>query len=270
MDVMVVMRAETALYVLAAAAAAVLVFFLLRAVFGKKEKGKKADSQHSPVTGLRRTYERRITRQKAAGGKRITGAVFRRNRRFNAEFAPIEGYIAKQNGGGAADTLRYGIYRMRFNGCEVIAVYNLLYYLGGRRDIREIAEAFERKGLPLFGSFGTTPEAIREYLDEVLREERKYDGILARFKASAVLYPSKDAERYDEILEEAGCGILTFWNGERKWSIHTVMLHRLENGGIRVYNQYTNVIYNEYASVEHFLRNQGRPYPPVSLIVIEK
>ncbi|MBE5996190.1 MAG: MATE family efflux transporter [Lachnospiraceae bacterium] len=245
--------------------------------FSENETALKVSLPYKKVTGFRLRYENSIARNHIAAsgsryyfGRGVMRAVSARNNRYNGQFDPIDGYIGKQNGGGPADLLRYGIYRMRFNGCEVIAVYNLLRYLGGRRDIREIAEAFEKKGLALLGSFGTTPDAIREYLNEVLREERKYNGILARFKAEAVMYPSKDAERYDEILAEAGCGILTFWNGERKWSIHTVMLHCLENGGIRVYNQYTNVLYNEYASVEHFLINQGRPYPPISLIVIQK
>ena len=73
-------------------------------------------------------------------------AVSRRNRRYNASLKAIDDYIGRQNGGGPADMLRFGLYRMRFNGCEVIAVYNLLHYLGGHRDIREIAEAFAEAG----------------------------------------------------------------------------------------------------------------------------
>ena len=288
MEAMVVFRAEGVVYVLAALIIAVLVFFIFRAIAGKRKGEKSSDASNRPVNGLRRRYERRITRENAAAATRfrsaaagrphstargrrgVMSAVSRRNRRYNASLKAIDDYIGRQNGGGPADMLRFGLYRMRFNGCEVIAVYNLLHYLGGHRDIREIAEAFEKKGLPLLGSFGTTPDAIREYLEEVLREERKYEGIYADYKASAVMYPSEDAERYDDILEKAGSGILTFWNGERKWTIHTVMVCRMEKGGIRVYNQYTNVLYNEYASVDHFLRNQGRPYPPISLIVIER
>ena len=287
MGVMGVFTAEAAADAAAALICTVLFIFRFRKILRKMESQQKQDfsGQNAPlenaaakdgeplplVTGIRRFYQRRITRENvSAFSGPLMRAVSRRNRRLNKENAPAEGFIGRQNGGGEADLLRYGIYRMRFNGCEVIAVYNLLYYLGGRRDIREIAAAFEKKSPVLLGSFGTTPDAILEYLNEVLREERKKNGILARFKAEAVMYRAEDAERYDEILAKAGCGILTFWNGERKWTIHTVMVHTMEKGGIRVYNQFSNMLYNEYASVEHLLRNHGRPCPPVSLIVIQK
>ena len=235
------------------------------------------------VHGIRAAYARRITGRRepvrsGAGERnahllaslRPASLIRHYNEKKNAAFPPFTGLIGRQSGGGPADDLRYGLFRMSFNGCEVIAVYNLLNYLGCRKDIREVSGDLEEDGMALFGGFGTRPDAMRDYLNRILTEERRTGGLYAKYKARAELFLAKDMERYDALIDRAGAGILTFWNGERKWTIHTVMLHKTEKGGIRVYNQYTNVLYNEYASAEHFLMNQGKPFLPISLIVIQR
>lgn len=275
--------------VLKAAAALLLILLIVlaaRMLAGNNGAGSAEElPDEKRRRGIRGKYERSITRtaagianvrnERVRGAKakpagRITRAVIRKNRQFNEQYPAFAGYIGKQSGGGPADSLRYGIFRMSFNGCEVIAVYNLLKYFGKDTDIRDVAAEIAEKGHVLLGGFGTRPDSMRDYLEDVLVEERRHGGIFSDYKARAMLYPASRKEDFDAILEKNEAGILTFWNGERKWSIHTVMLHRTEKGGIRVYNQYTNVVYCEYASVEHFLRNQGRPYLPISLIVIQK
>ena len=117
---------------------------------------------------------------------------------------------------GAVSRLRYGLCRMSFNGCEVIAVHNALVYMGMPRPLAEIAGYMERYRM-LIGIFGCSPFRI----GKVLRhfgcgcEKRKYpDG--------------------------SGAFIMTFWTGRPFLSsLHTVFCVR-EKKGIRVYNIYND------------------------------
>ena len=239
------------------------------------------DEKKDRIGGVRGQYELMITEGAATGlayflgrlvsargrrkyylGKGIMRFVSRRNKRQNAGFPAVSDYIGCQGGGGAADPLRYGLFKMRFNGCEVIAVYNLLKLLGQPKDIREIAADLEEQGLILLGGFGTRPDGIRNYLEEVLRGE--WEG--------AKLLGAEESSRYDSYLDEVPAAVLTFWNGKRGWTIHTVMVERLpapgeSSGGIRVYNRFTNRLTAEYPSIAAFLADERYPVRPISMII---
>lgn len=247
---------------------------------------RRAQSGAMKMSGIRGKYGTAITHRDASTfseilfraisargtrkyylGKLIMQAVRKRNRAKNAAFSAVTDYIGMQGGGGAADDLRFGLFRMRFNGCEIIAVYNLMKYLGHFRDIREIAAEFEENGQVLFGGFGTRPDAIADYLAAALPENISGDSVTSY---EVRLHPGEESESYDELLRKAGAGILTFWNGQKEWTIHTVMLHRLSDGRIRIYNQYTNLVATERESIAAFLENGGKPYVPISLITAEE
>ena len=239
------------------------------------QKADRPGDGSAAHSGVRGQYELVITEGAATGlayflgklvsargrkkyylGKGIMQLIRRRNRRHNAAFPSVTDYIGCQGGGGAADGLRYGLFKMRFNGCEVIAVYNFLKLMGQPRDIRDIASDLEEQGLILMGGFGTRPDGIRRYLDDVLTGTWE--------KAS--LIPSEERASYDVFLAGVPAAILTFWNGERGWTIHTVTVERTGTG-IRVYNRFTNQLTTEYRSIGAFLADARFPVRPVSLII---
>lgn len=117
---------------------------------------------------------------------------------------------------GGVAKLRYGLCRMSFNGCEVIAVCNALTYAGIPRDIREIA-AYMEKYRAFMGIFGSSVYRLGK--------------ALSHFGA--------DSETVH--IERAGDAfIISSWTGRPLFSsVHTVFCVR-ENGGIRVYNRYNS------------------------------
>ena len=117
---------------------------------------------------------------------------------------------------GEVSKLRYGLCRMSFNGCEVIAVHNALVWLGKPRPVAEIAAYMERFRM-LFGVFGCSPYKIGK--------------ALAHFGA--------DFQRR-RTPGDAAAFIVTYWT-KRPFlsSIHTVFCAR-GNDGILVYNVYNN------------------------------
>ena len=179
-----------------------------------------------------------------------------RNARKNSRMSAVSTYIGKQGGGGPADELRFGLFRMAVNGCEVIAAYNLLKYLGHFRDIRQIAADFERSGAVLLGGFGVRPGSIRSYLERSLFSEVR-------------LVRTTDADEMDRVFAGHRAAIISFWNGPKKWTIHTVMLCRLPNGRVRLFNRFIDRVTADYDSLRAFADDPKDPVVPLSLIVPE-
>lgn len=157
----------------------------------------------------------------------LTGRNVRRN--TAAKEPPECGKMINGQALGGVSELRYGLCRMSFNGCEVIAVHNALVYLGKPRPAAEIAAYMERYRM-LIGIFGCSPYKI----DRALR----HFGCECRRTA----YP-----------DSAQAFIITFWT-KRPFlsSLHTVFCVR-EEKGIRVYNIYNDCSESRlYSSVEDF------------------
>lgn len=140
-----------------------------------------------------------------------------RNIRCNAALqSPETGKMINGQALGAVSQLHYGLCRMSFNGCEVIAVHNALVYLGIPRPVAEIAAYMERFRM-LFGIFGCSPYKIGK--------------ALAHFGAE---------NQRRKLPEDAEAFIMSFWT-KRPFlsSIHTVFCTR-EKNGVKVCNLYNN------------------------------
>lgn len=110
----------------------------------------------------------------------------------------------------------YGLCRMSFNGCEVIAVHNALVYLKKPLPIYEIARYMERFRV-LAGFFGCNVYKVGKALEHF--------GVKCESSRK---------------IGNAEVFIVSFWTGRRFLSsIHTVFCVRQKNG-ILVYNVYNN------------------------------
>ena len=117
---------------------------------------------------------------------------------------------------GTVSKMRYGLCPMSFNGCESIAVYNAMIYLGKKPRLCDIALSLERFRM-LFGIFGCNPGRIGRALAQYGADYRRTDN-------------SENAEAF----------IISYWTGRRFLSsIHTVFCIRKDDG-IYVFNQYNN------------------------------
>ena len=98
-------------------------------------------------------------------------------------------------------------YRFRENGCEVIAVYNIMFIKNQRQEVYDIARYFEENGhLVLGGKWGTNPFTMGEYFDNQNIEYSRF-------------------ESYDDFVNEIKDGnlfIVSVWNTDKcEDGVHT-------------------------------------------------
>ena len=122
---------------------------------------------------------------------------------------------------GKVSRLKYGLFRMAYNGCEVIAVYNALQLKGKGLPISLVAFEMEINGSSmLYGVFGSNPHFIGNYL---------YFHKIRYTKATSVNAMKK-------LIRNNGVYIITFWTGRAyRTSIHTIAF-KYRNGIYTVYN----------------------------------
>lgn len=123
--------------------------------------------------------------------------------------------------------IKYGKYTLAYSGCEVIAVYNALKHFGliTYERLPAIIRDFEHYGMVLSGMFGTSPLAIRKYLEK--------NGLKTRIET---------CENSFDLLEKSFSGfILTFYNDKIDITkeIHTVFISKNDSGFI-AHNVYGN------------------------------
>ncbi len=142
----------------------------------------------------------------------------KRNYNRNINMAqPLFGEMINGQALGSVSKLRYGLFPMSFNGCEVISVHNALVYLGRPAAICEIARYMEKFKV-LLGLFGCNVYRIGKALEHF---GVKYDVV-----------------KKIEETENAGAFIISSWTGRRLLSsVHTVFCVR-KQGKIHVFNRF--------------------------------
>lgn len=197
----------------------------------------------------------RLSSKRPVRSGRLTGFLAERNRKVNSRFPALENYAGCQGGGGDCDKLRFGLFCMRFNGCEVMAAYNILRLLGYNTDIREVAYHFETNGSVLLGGLGVRSDSIADYLEEKT-------GLRIRSLGPAMI------DDYDSLFSEAKAAVLTFWNGPDKWTIHSVMLCHLRSGRVRAFNMHPGRLFSDFDSIASLCTGTGTILIPISLILV--
>lgn len=155
-----------------------------------------------------------------------------------------EGYLNGQ-GSGSLSVCRYGLFPMSYNGCEIIAVYNLRLMLGQRVPLCNIAKEIYPYGSILCGLFGTHPYALNRYFKE----------------NDLPVHMIKDYYYFKKVFATKKFGILSFWNGNTVFKgLHTVAVENTP-GGLKVYNRSNKkvdpVIYDnidDYMDFGRFIR----------------
>ena len=129
------------------------------------------------------------------------------------------------NGQGSCAVSRYcfGLFRMAYNGCGAIAVYNALKLCGETVDFREIASKLE-KYLVLFGTFGLSPDGIGKYLSSTGREFRKFT----------------DYNDFAENVKHGRVFIICYWTKEPWRSTSHFIAFERKHDCYVLYNLYNN------------------------------
>ena len=138
----------------------------------------------------------------------------KKNRQENRTLFIPDGYISDQRRAPVC-RMRYGVARMGFNGCEVLAAYHALYSLGCKLPLWQVAEDFSRRGLWLFGIFGTLPRAIPAFF-------RRRGFTVTRY-----------SPRHPDDGIAQSVLIYSYWNPHFR-GIHTVEFHKTPRGYVVV------------------------------------
>ena len=125
----------------------------------------------------------------------------------------------------ACGDLPLGRCTMAKNGCEIIAVYNALRFLGRKVPLEVLIRRYQQEGwIMAWGHLGSDPYAAGDYLIA--------DGVPHR--------TFTDFDGFARGLEEGKVFILSFWVNDRLFSgVHGVTLYRSENA-LWVSNLYNN------------------------------
>ena len=155
-----------------------------------------------------------------------------------------KGYIEDQQN---YNDMFYGIKSLSYNGCAVIAIYNVLYHLTKREDINfaSIIKALEYDGILLGGIFGTSMKAIPDY----------FKRIGYRTKSSSQI------RDYNRIGIETDASILAIFNNAYNifQGLHYIAITK-EHGKYYVHNNgyyYSRIAYNSITDVLYRI-NSGR------------
>ncbi len=143
---------------------------------------------------------------------------------YNKSRDITSGYINGQ-GKGKVSKLRFGLFKMGYNGCEIISVYNALKLTKRKASIADIAFEFELNGASMaLGAFGSDPNLIGKYLSaHKIRYEK-----------------TKDAKKANRYISNGRVLIPSFWTSKKLFSsIHTVAI-KCVGRKLVVYNRYNN------------------------------
>ena len=162
--------------------------------------------------------------------------MLERKNYFHNKQIDLEGKLVNGQGRGRVSTMRYGLFPMSYNGCEMIALYNMLLLKGYKdANLPEICLEMYPKAWALWGIFGSNVYVLDHYF--------KPRGIPCTKTLSR--------DKFFETLKKDRVGVISFWNAHHPFDgIHTVCVE-YTGDGYRVYNRYNSKRYPyEYKTVD--------------------
>ena len=143
--------------------------------------------------------------------------------------------------------MSYGIKPLSYNGCGLIAIYNVLYHLTKKEDINfaSIIKDMEYDGILFNGLFGTSMKAVDDYFKKIGYRTKS---------SSRVRY-------YDKIGRETDAAILTIFNNAYNifQGLHFIAITK-EQGRYYIHNNggsYSKIAYNSITDILYKI-NSGR------------
>lgn len=132
------------------------------------------------------------------------------------------GDLINGQGLGYVAQMRYGLFPMSFNGCEMIAIHNLLLLEGRKGNtLSGICNEMYKTSCVFAGLLGSNVYVLEKYF--------------TRHGMPVLKTLSRD--KFFEILEHSKYGIISFWNADNPFKgVHTVCVERIEDG-YRIYNR---------------------------------
>ena len=132
------------------------------------------------------------------------------------------GELINGQGLGYVSKMRYGLFPMSYNGCEMIAIYNLMLLEGHKgHTLTDICYKMYDTSCVFCGLLGSNVYVLDRYF---LRLGMPVDKIF-------------DRDGFFRRLSNSRYGIISFWNTNSPFDgVHTVCIERTEDG-YRIYNR---------------------------------
>lgn len=122
---------------------------------------------------------------------------------------------------GELSKLKYGLYSVGWNGCEMIAIYNAARDLGIKTTFPRVCYEMYPKSEIMAGFFGSNVCVLGKFFDE----------------RNVPYTKTWDYNTFFNELPHCRGGILSFWNHRRVFSsLHTVMVKYID-GKIVIFNK---------------------------------
>ena len=167
------------------------------------------------------------------------------------------GFIENQN---EFSDMYYGSASVRFSGCEVIAVYNVMRALTGKEpSLPKLIAAFEKNGMIFYGSLGTDPGEMKYFLKKqgFHVEEYTNDADFSRLFKTSSCEGERGSDTLQGAVPENEAFVLTFYNDRKDilQGLHTAAvtsdgrgLYLHNDGGTRARGPYAGLswVLNEY------------------------
>ena len=132
------------------------------------------------------------------------------------------GEIINGQGLGYVAQMRYGLFPMSYNGCEMIAIYNLLLLEGRKNNtLTGICREMYKTACVFSGLLGSNVYVLDKYF--------------SRHGMPVLKTLSRDS--FFETLSHCKYGILSFWNSNSPFDgVHTVCIEKKESSWV-IYNR---------------------------------
>lgn len=157
------------------------------------------------------------------------------------------GFIEEQS---MLNDLVYGTVPLSYSGCEIIALYNALYYINDIIPLPDLIRHFEKDGAALGGEIGTSPIALVNFL-----LKRHYP----------ILYSFSQAD-FQEIADYASVLILTAYNDDQDITkmIHTICITKKNN----LFAGHNCINSKEYENINELTKGIGGGYHGKGIFLI--
>lgn len=148
------------------------------------------------------------------------------NKNHNAKNSEPTGYI---NGQKYYSNWKYGCSTLDYNGCGVIATYNVMKKIGKTKKLKDIIYDFDvRSGSLAIGLFGSDPTHFGTYFSANGVKYSKYYNFSSLQSAMSKMSTGQMA-------------LIGAWNGTSAFDgAHYIAVEKTSSGSFRIYNYYSN------------------------------
>ncbi len=100
------------------------------------------------------------------------------------------------------ENYKFGTFRLSYNGCGVIATYNILKLLGKEENLEDIIREYDIYGSNFFGLFGTNPLGVKRFFNrrgadvKFIFDKNKFENEAKKSKLSMFVYASLSGGHY--------------------------------------------------------------------------